>query len=62
MHFFHDILSLGPFSIKFPIVTLKIYHPRKEQSYRGSRDSFGNGMSRGSTREGVEVAIVGKVY
>ena len=28
---------LGPFSIKFPIVTLKIYHHRKEKSYRGSR-------------------------
>ena len=51
-----------PFSIEFPIVTLKIYHHRKEKSYRGSRDSFGNGMTRGTTWEGVEVAIVETVY
>ena len=29
---------LGLFSIKFPIVTLNIYHYRKEKSYRGSID------------------------
>ena len=52
---------LGPFSIKFPIVMLKIYHHRKEKSYRGSRDSFGNGMTRGTTWEGVEYFVVTKV-
>ena len=35
---------------------LKIYHHRKEKSYRGSTGSFGNGMTRGTTWEGVEVA------
>ena len=54
--YFRGIFILGPFSIKFPIVTLKIYHHRKEKSYRRSRDSFGNGMTRGTTWEGVEVA------
>ena len=54
--FFRGIFILGPFSIKFPIVTLKIYHHQKEKSYRRSRDSFGNGMTRGTTWEGVEVA------
>ena len=34
---FLDIFILGLFSIKFPIVTLKTYHLRKEKSYRGSR-------------------------
>ena len=53
---------LGPFSIKFPIVMLKIYHHRKENSYRGSRDSFGNGMTRGTTWEGVEYLVVTKVF
>ena len=51
-----DIFILGPFSIKFFIVTLKTYHHRKEKSYRGSRESFRNGMTRGTTWEGVEVA------
>ena len=53
---FLDIFILGPFSIKFTIVTLKTYHHRKEKSYRGSRDSFENGITRGTTWEGVEVA------
>ena len=57
-----DTFILGLFSIKFPIVTLKTYHHRKEKSYRGSRDSFGNGMTRETSWEGVEVAIVEKVY
>ena len=30
--FFRDILILGPFSIKFPIVAFKIYHHRKERA------------------------------
>ena len=55
---FGDIFILGLFSIKFLIVKLKIYHHRKEKSYSGSRDSFGNGMTRGTTWEGVEVATV----
>ena len=55
---FLDIFILGPFSIKFPTVTLNIYQHRKEKSYRGSRDSFGNGMTRVTTWEGVEVATV----
>ena len=38
MHFFR--IFFGPFSIKFPILTLKTYHHRKEKSYRGSRDSL----------------------
>ena len=59
---FWDILILGPFSIKFAIVTLKIYHHRKEKSYRGSRDSFGNGMTRVITWEGVEYLVVTKVF
>ena len=58
---FRNIYILGPFSIKFPIVTLKIYHHRKEKSYKGSRDSFGNGMTRGTTWEGVEYLVVTKV-
>ena len=58
---FLDILILGPFSIKFLTVTLKIYQHRKEKSYRGSRDSFGNGMTRGTTWEGVEYLVVTKV-
>ena len=40
---------------------LKTYHHRKEKSYRGSRDSFGNGMTRGTTWEGVQYLIVTKV-
>ena len=48
-------------SIKFPIVTLKTYHHRKEMSYRGSWDSFGNGMTRGTTWEGVDYLAVTKV-
>ena len=48
---FWDILILCPFSIRFPTVTLKIYQHRKEKSYRGSRDSFGNGMTRVITRK-----------
>ena len=40
----------------------KIYHHRKEKSYRGPREVFGNGMTRGTTWEGVEVAEVEKVY
>ena len=59
--FFGDISILGPFSIKFPIVKLKIYHHRKEKSYRGTRDSFGNGMTRGTTWESVEYLVVTKV-
>ena len=55
---FWDIFILGPFSIKFPTVTLDIYQHWKEKSYRGSRDSFGNGMTRVTTWEGVEVATV----
>ena len=58
---FWNIFLLGPFSIKFPIVTLKTYHHRKEKIYRGSRDSFGNGMTRGTTWEGVEYLVVTKV-
>ena len=50
-----------PVSIKFPIVTLKIYHHRKEKSYIGSRDSFGNGMTRGTTWEGVEYLVLTEV-
>ena len=46
---FWDIFVLGPFSIKFPIVTLKIYHHRKEKSYRGAMAGFGNGMTRVTT-------------
>ena len=57
---FGDIFILGLFPIKFPIVTLKTYHHRKEKSYRGSRDSFGNGMTRGTTWAGVEVAKMKK--
>ena len=57
-YIFLDIFILGPFSIKFPTVVLKIYQHRKEKSYRGSRDSFGNGMTRVTTWEGVEVATV----
>ena len=49
------------FSIKFPIAKLKIYHHRKEKSYRDSRDRFGNGMTRGTTWEGVEYLVVTKV-
>ena len=49
---------LGPFPIKFPIVTLKIYNHWKEKSYRGPMEVFGNGMTRGTTWEGVEVAIM----
>ena len=30
-------------------------------SYRGSRDSFGNGMTRGTTWDGVEVAKMNSV-
>ena len=59
--FFKDIFMLGPFSIKCPIVSLKIYHHRKEKSYRGSRDSFGNSMTRGTTWEGVEYFVVAMV-
>ena len=59
---FRDIFILGPFSIIFPIVTFKIYHHRKEKSYRGPREVFGNGMTKGTTWEGVEVAEVEKVY
>ena len=51
---FWDIFILGPFSIRFSTVTLNIYQHRKEKSYRGSRDSFGNGMTRVTTWEGVE--------
>ena len=40
---------------------LKIYQHRKEKSYRGSRDSFGNGMTRGTTWEGVEYLVATKV-
>ena len=60
---FWDIFIFWPVSIKFPIVlvTLKIYHHRKEKSYRGSKDSFGNGMTRGTTWEGVEYLVVTKV-
>ena len=46
---------LGPFPIKFPTVTPKIYHHGKEMSYRGPMEVFGNGMTRGTTWEGVEV-------
>ena len=42
--------------IKFPIIMLKTYHHQKEKSYRGSTDCFGNGMIRGSTWKGVNVA------
>ena len=52
---------LGPFFFNFSIVALKIYHLRKEKSYRGSRDSFGNGMTSGTTWEGVEYLVVTKV-
>ena len=58
---FWDIFILGPFSIKFPTVVIKIYQHRKENSYRGSRDSFGNGMTRVTTWEGVEYLVVTKV-
>ena len=58
---FWDIFILGRFFIKFPVVTLKTYHNWKEKSYRGSRDSFGNGMTRGTTWEGVEYLVVTKV-
>ena len=58
MCFLDIYIFLGPFSNKFIIGTLKIYRHRKEKSYRGSRDSFGNGMTRGTTWEGVEVAIM----
>ena len=40
---------------------LKIYQHQKEKSYRGSRDRFGNGMTRGTTWEGVEYLVVTKV-
>ena len=59
---FFYILILGPFAIKFPIVTLKIYHHRKEKSYRGPMEVFGNGMTRGTTWEGVEYLVVTKVF
>ena len=39
MHFW-DIFILGPFSIKFPIVTLKIYHHRRERSYRAKAQLY----------------------
>ena len=52
----------SPFSIKFPTVTLKIYQHWKEKSYRGSRDSFGNGMTTVTTWEGVEYLVVTKVF
>ena len=52
---FYDIFILGPFPIKFPTVTPKIYHHVKEKSYRGPMEVFGNGMTRGTTGEGVEV-------
>ena len=55
---FWEIFILGPFSIKFLTVTLNIYQHQKEKSYRGPRDSFGNGMSRVTTWAGVEVATV----
>ena len=51
-----------PVSIKFPTVTLKFYQHRKEKSYRGSRDSFGNGMTRVITWEGVEYLVMTKVF
>ena len=41
---------------------VKIYQHRKEKSYRGSRDSFGNGMTRVITWEGVEVLVVILVF
>ena len=52
---------IGPFPIKFPIVTLKIYHHRKEKSYRGPMEVFGNGMTRGTTWEGVKYLVLTKV-
>jgi hypothetical protein len=55
-------LILGPFSIKFPTVVLKIYQHRKEKSYRGSRESFGNGMTRVTTWEGVDYLVVTNVF
>ena len=58
---FWDIIILNPFSIKSLIVTFKTYHHRKENNNRGSRDSFGNGMTRGTTWEGVEYLVVTKV-
>ena len=43
---FFEIFLLQPlFPFKFPTVTLKIYQHQKEKSYRGLRDSFGNGMT-----------------
>ena len=54
--FFWDIFILRPFSIKFPIVTLKIYHHWKEKSYAGPMEVFGNGMTKETTLEGVKVA------
>ena len=46
----------------FPIVTLKSYQHRKEKSYKGSTDSFGNGMTRVITWEVVEYLVVTKVF
>ena len=53
---FWDILVLGPFSIKFPVVTLTIYDHRKDKGYRGTRDGFGNGMTRGTTWGGCRIS------
>ena len=53
--YFEKFLILDLFPNKFPIVTLKIYHHQKEKSYRGPMEVFGNGMTRGTTWEGVEV-------
>ena len=39
---------------------VKIDHHRKEKSYKGSRDSFGNGITRGTTWKNVEVAKIKK--
>ena len=58
LRYFH----FRPVAIKFPIITFETYHHRKEKSYRGSRHSFGNGMTRVTTWEGVEYLVVTKVF
>ena len=54
------ILILGPLIIEFPFVKLKIYHHWKKKSYRSPMEVFGNGMTRGTTGEGVEVTKMKK--
>ena len=55
-------LPKSTFRKKFRFFTVrgggKIDHHRKEKSYRGPREVFGNGMTRGTTWEGVEVLVM----